>query len=239
MCFVVVLFLPCQDGAPSTTAGQLRIDGAAAWSDIAALPGFDAASGVLTVGGFLAGDHAIELRGVDTVAGPDKTPWTVQWYVDTSAPVVSFSYAPPVNSAIPALSAQFVIVVDSPSVTTLEYRWYGQNSSGAWQAMTPSWVPVSPGLVELTSLTPGVMYRLDAIATNNLGISSAVTSWTWSSGACLPAANATITGLTAASIGYGQRVLTWLSVDGDADVHAVDGYEISVDGLPWIASTTR
>ena len=219
----------------------MRVDGAASWSDVRSLLTFNATSGLLELAGFVSGDHTIEIRGTDVTAGPDKTPWTTVWHVDTSPPVVTFLHTPVAFNSVPTTTAQFVIATDRPQWTVLLYQLYQQvyNASAGqlqWQCVSCSggsiWSVQPQGAMALSNLSPGVLYRLDVRGNNTFGALGMVSSWQWSSAACLSAGDATISNLQAVSVGYGQRVITWSPLDPDTP-RRVAYYQIRVDNGSW------
>ena len=223
---------------------EVRVDGAASWTEVHAFPSFNASSGVLLLTGFLPGDHSIQVRGTDGTAGPDKTPWTTEWHIDTAAPVVKFLQAPRPYTAVPTTTARFVLSTDKPTATALQYTVYQQTappnngtptpSQSQWQPApgfsAGAWLPVGQGPLLIMGLTPGVLYRLDARGNTTLGVIGAPTSVQWASAACLSPPDAAITSLQAVSMDYGVRVAVWSAVDDAAPLPRVAGYQVAVDG---------
>ena len=85
----------CRDirGVSHWVCFQVRIDGAAAWTNAAdarmtagGTVSFDAGASTLTLSNLPDGLHSVEVRAVGTVSGVDVTPATVTWRVDHMAP---------------------------------------------------------------------------------------------------------------------------------------------------------
>ena len=224
---------------------QYRVDGSAAWAGVNATPVQQTnttAAWQLTLSDLSEGIHRVEVRAVDTVLGPDSTPWTEVWYVDTQPPTVTLVLTPEALSVTPATAAVFVLQSTSPLETTFHYRVrhaVGNLTAGS-QWSESQWNSTSRAVVPVGDLTPGTSYRFEAYGVDVAGNVGSATSFEWASAACPTAADAVISTLNTYPVDYGERIAVWGAATGAAAAAvAGSGFEYSLDGSSvWNFTTT-
>ena len=182
---------------------------------------------------------------MDATAGPDTTPTTVAWRVNTAGPAISLLVTPPAVSSVPASSASFVLQSSSVFDTTFVYRVLQSGSADSDSA--DSWVPFRVGTgnasfgnvtsrrgaATISPLTSGTRYRLDAWGVDAMGNTGTVASWTWIAAPCPIASNVsgtTVAALQGSSVDVGERVFLWTAPPAAA---LLGGVEYAVDGGSW------
>ena len=244
--------VPSSSSSGNGTRAQVRVDGAAAWVDVATLPdvadsdgggasaqlSYHASTGTVTLSGVVDGTHTIEVRAVDAVVGADTTPWTVVATVNRSPSLVTIVHKPAALSTTPADHALFVLSSSSELVTSYVGAVYreavsGNGSSGGgdseWQ--TVARVVSASAAVAVSGLSPGATYRFDVYAVDSMNNSGPAVSWTWATVPCAAGADAVaLADVASYRVDFGQRAFRWVGVREPALTLGVD---YAVDDGNW------
>jgi hypothetical protein len=224
------VFTPLLTDAITTI--QIRVDGSATWSDLRTSTvgsvSFNLSSGLLLLSGLGHGTHTLQVRTVNSLLGPDPTPWTEVWFVDDQFPVLSMIIAPPHRNPVPVSTARFVLRSSSPLETMYTHRVLFSNDTVFREYRSHNRAAIS-----VDGLAPGVTYILDVFGVDALGNAGGFIRYEWSSAPCADEYAANVSSLTTDSVDFGERLVSWAALDPALNgKHS--GFQFAVDGGPWI-----
>jgi hypothetical protein len=230
---------------------QVRVDGAAAWSNVTQLPGFDAQSRQLHLTNLAESAHRVEARAVHATAGADATPTEALWVVAPTPPVARVLRGPGTwDASLRSRCVQFVVAAAGaapPAAVAIEYQvWV--NDTGGWRpvnvsapvvpaasagVLVGSWVRAPVGALVVCGLTPGAAHHLALRGLDTVAGAGPVTTCEWRAGACAGPEDAELGALGVTPVASGVVVVSWTAL-GAAAVTGVQGYVWALDDGPWV-----
>ena len=211
--------------------------GRAADPAVLALPGvysYNGTSASLTLLALPDGFHAVDVRAVHRTYGYDVTPSTLLFVVSTTGPVLALVSAPPnvtTEPFDPTPRFQYALVHDPPLSDQTQYLYtvYTVNGSGGvppTHSSTYSALVVPRG----ANLRPNTTYGMNVTAVDYFGRTSAVVSYTWTTGLCSATPTDAAIQIADVTVYYDSTwwAATWAPLSADALALTAGYYEYAV-----------
>lgn len=126
-----------------------------------------------------------------------------------SPPSLTFLHTPPLYDDHAAVTADFIVVPSTATLTTLFPRVIDAQSGALLWSLPPTQRP----LLQLTGLSPGVTYTLSVGCVDAVGNACVQNlTYTWGTAACPTPGLDTVTNLRSQSIQPGMRAFAWTPV---------------------------